>query len=194
MVDDMIKEWYCMLAGRLEGPFSLQELRRTIEGGTLNPGDMVRRGEAGTWVAAGSVVEGVEERRTARPTPPPLPEVSREKEPRLALDAPFSEWGVAALVLGCFLLITTPLSVLTVNQIRVPGGSHFLSFVLFFVLEFFLFLGNGASVAFAVLGILSYVKQHQRLPLNLAGAVVSGLSLLLWLFTAVVLIRSFDRM
>ena len=66
---------------------------------------------------------------------------------------------------------------------RVPGGSHFISFLLSFALELLLFLGNGASVAFAVLGILSYVKRRQRLPLNLAGAVVSGLSMLTWLIT-----------
>jgi hypothetical protein len=59
-------------------------------------------------------------------------------------------------------------------------------------MELLLFLGNGASLAGGVLGLLEYFKRRQRLPLNLAGTVVSALSLLLWLVTAIAMIRTMD--
>jgi hypothetical protein len=192
MVDDMIREWYCMMGERLEGPFTLQELRRMSESGALGPDNMVRKGEAGTWVAARSLIEPRLERQ-ASPAPASAFDVSREREPRLTLDAPVSEWGVAALVLGSALLLATPLSNNIVMQIHAANGSRFISFLLTFMMEALLLVGNGASVAFGVLGLLGYFKQRQRLPLNLAGAVVSALSLFLWLLNAVVLIRAADR-
>jgi hypothetical protein len=198
MVDDMIKEWYCMVGDRVEGPYSLQELRRLTDAGTLGPDDMVRRGESTPWVAARSVVEPFDGKTAPTPTPPPLPspsvaDVRRAGEPKVALDAPFSEWGISALVMGGAMLLATPLSVHTVDLIRRPGGSTFITFLLCFALEALLVLGCGASVAFGVMGLLGYFKRGERLPLNLAGLVISALSLLLWLMTAVVLIRSMDR-
>jgi hypothetical protein len=190
MVDDMIREWYCMMGERLEGPFTLQELRRMSESGALGPDNMVRKGEAGTWVATRSLIEP----RLERPSSPaPASPFDVGREPRLALDSPFSEWGVAALVLGSALLLATPLSNNIVMRIHDANGSRFVSFMLTFMMEALLLVGNGASVAFGVLGLLGYFKQRQRLPLNLAGAVVSALSLFLWLINAVVLIRAADR-
>lgn len=192
MVDDMIREWYCMIGERLDGPFTLQDLRRMSESGALGPDNMVRKGDAGTWVAARSLIEPRVER-------PPTPasgsafDISREREQRVTLDAPFSEWGVSALVLGSALLLATPLSNHIVTQIHDANGNRFISFLLTFVMVGLLLLGNGASVAFGVLGLLGHFKKGQRLPLNLAGAVVSVLSLFLWLLNAVVLIRAADR-
>jgi hypothetical protein len=193
-VDDLIKEWYCMRGDRVEGPYTLQDLRHLLDSGSLVGTDMVRRGEGGAWAAVRSVLEGLEERRSAPPPPTAtLLAPTREQEPRVGLEAPFSEWGVSALVMGSVFLIVTPLSYSIAHQISDAGGNRFFSFLLTFVLQILLFAGNGASVAFGVLGVLDYAKQRQRLPLSLAGAVVSALSMLLWLLSAIVMVRHMDR-
>jgi hypothetical protein len=194
MVDDMIREWYWLRGDRVEGPLTLQDLRRMLEGGTLNPADMVRRGEAGAWVAVRSVAEPLDDRLQPPPAPAPALDVTRDREPKVTLDTPFAEWGVAALVAGSALLILTPLTVQTVYVMSQAGGSRFLSFLLTIVLEFLLFAGNAGSMTCGVLGMIGYIKKRQRLPLNLAGATVSALSLLLWMVTAVILLRSMDRL
>ncbi len=111
---------------------------------------------------------------------------------QVGLDAPFSEWGLSSLIFGSVLLLLTPASVVTINRIHDTQGNRFLSFLLTFVMELLLFLGNGASLAGGVYGLLEYFKRRQRLPLNLAGTVVSALSLLLWLVTAIAMIRTMD--
>jgi hypothetical protein len=198
MVDDLIREWYCMRGDRVEGPYALADLRRMLETGAMSSADMVRQGEAGTWVALRTVLEPrgngappVAERLDV-PRERDRERETREREPKVALDAPFSEWGLSSLILGSTLLLLTPLSLATVHQIHERPGNRFLSFLLTFVMQLLLFLGNGASLAGGVLGLLEYFKQRQRLPLNLAGTVVSALSLLLWLVTAIVMIRMMD--
>jgi hypothetical protein len=191
-VDDMIKEWYVMHGDRIDGPYAMQELRRLLESGALLATDMVRQGEGGTWVPLRSLLDGLEERRSL-PLPPGPPDVARDKEPKVGLDAPFSEWGLSALVLGSAMLLVTPLSFNITHQISEGGGNRFFSFALTFLLELLLFAGNGASVTFGVFGLLGYAKQRQRLPLNLAGAAVSALSMFLWLLSAIVTIRHIDR-
>lgn len=195
MVDDLIREWYCMHGDRIEGPYALQDLRRMLDTGALSTSDLVRQGEAGAWVALRSVLD-------ARAiTAPPVAErldVPGKQEPRdsrvlpLGLDAPFSEWGLSSLIFGSALLVLTPASVVTINRIHETQGNRFVSFLLTFVMELLLFLGNGASLAGGVYGLLEHFKQRQRLPLNLAGTVVSTLSLLLWLVTAIAMIRTMD--
>ena len=56
MVDDLIREWYCMHGNRVEGPYTLQDLRRMLDSGALSSADMVRKGEAGTWVSLPGVM------------------------------------------------------------------------------------------------------------------------------------------
>jgi hypothetical protein len=187
MVDDMIKEWYRQRAGRIEGPYTLQDLRQMADSGSLSAADLVRQGEAGAWMPFGTVNGAFTERRSSA-----LSDPARDLEPRIGLDAPFSEWGLAALIAGSALLIVTPLSAQAGHPIREPGNSRFLSFLLVFVLQFLLLLGNAACVACGVQGMLGYFRQRQRLPLNLAGAAVSALSMVLWLITAVALIRAMD--
>jgi hypothetical protein len=153
---------------------------------------MVRKGDAGPWVAARSLIEPRLDRPATSAPGSPF-DTRRDHEQRVTLDAPFSEWGVSALVMGSALLLATPLSSNIVMQIHDANGSRFISFLLTCVMVGLLLLGNGASVAFGVLGLLGYFKKRQRLPLNLAGAVVSVLSLFLWLLNAVVLIRAADR-
>src|SRR5262249_9583751 len=118
MVDDLIREWYCVHGDRVEGPYALQDLRHMLETGALSSADMVRRGEAGTWVTLRSVID------PAAITAPPVAqrlEPATDREPRQApvgLDAPFSEWGLSSLIVGSALLLLTPLSLATISRIH----------------------------------------------------------------------------
>ncbi|WP_337174249.1 M48 family metalloprotease [Paludisphaera sp.] len=48
----MNDHWYCMIDGRVEGPVDDHGLRGLAGSGRLAPGDQVRRGADGPWVAA----------------------------------------------------------------------------------------------------------------------------------------------
>jgi hypothetical protein len=195
MVDDLIREWYYVHGDRVEGPYSIQDLRRMLESGTLGAADMVRKGEAGAWVALHSIVEpaSITQPPVAQRLDAPTDREPREsRDARVGLDAPFSEWGLASLIVGSTLLLLTPASLATINRIHETQGNRFLSFLLTFMMELLLFVANGASLAAGVYGVLEYLKRRQRLPLNLAGTVVSALSLLLWLVTAIAMIRTMD--
>jgi GYF domain 2 len=187
MVKTMIREWHLQRADRIDGPFTLDELRHMLAGGSLNAAELVRQGEGGAWVPVRAVAGAFEAPPTAA-----LITAPSTREPSIGLDAPFSEWGLASLITGSALLIVTQLTVQIGHPIREPGGSRTLGFLLAFAFQFLLLIGNAASVAAGVMGMLGYLKQRQRLPLNLAGAAISVLSLLLWLVTMIALMRAMD--
>jgi hypothetical protein len=194
MVDDLIREWYWMHGDRVEGPYSLDDLRHMLDSGALSSADLVRRGEAGAWAALRTVIEprAIAALPGAQRLDMPGEAPRETGAPGVGLDAPFSEWGLSSLVLGSALLLLTPLSLMTANRIHDTPGNRFVSFLLTFVMELLLLLGNGACLAGGIYGLLQYFKNRQRLPLNLAGTVVSALSLLLWLVTAIAMIRTMD--
>lgn len=52
-----MNQWYVIVGGQQQGPISLEELQRRIQGGTVRQPDLVWTEGWAQWVAAGSVPE-----------------------------------------------------------------------------------------------------------------------------------------
>lgn len=92
----MTNEWYYAKAGKKEGPVSIDDLKRLVQQGQLQPTDHVWKQGMATWVPASSV-EGL-----FGAEPPPLPPIPVSSQPGHHLSTPtatptlFSQEGFAA--------------------------------------------------------------------------------------------------
>ncbi len=141
----MSNQWYYAKAGKKEGPVALDDLKRLVEQGQLQPTDHVWKQGMPAWVPASSV-DGL---LAVVPPPPPVPQV----------DSASPAWTVTKKVLywiRCHPIITLAIgcgvSFLPAMALPVSSG----------IQGFFAFLFMACFVAICVFWIIWAMKRKKR--------------------------------